>query len=188
MNSSLTQAFFKHAYFHRVFAVPKKDGSLRPVSNLKPLNEFVRNPKIKMTDASHIAAAMSPDCWFTGEDLSSAYHHVMIHPSSRRFFLYVVEGTPLLFSSYAVWTSSSCLHLHETRACGYSRYPLPGHYSHRLSRRWHHHHTFLLSKYIAGKTRSVSREPFVASLGLPHKYGEDSDNTISGVELFGLYF
>ena len=35
-------------FYSRIFTIPKKTGDLRPVLNLRPLNQFLTAPKFKM--------------------------------------------------------------------------------------------------------------------------------------------
>jgi len=48
-------------FYARVFLVPKKGGSLRPVFNLKPLNKHVAKRQFKMATVKTVASTIRPN-------------------------------------------------------------------------------------------------------------------------------
>ena len=72
-----------------IFTVPKKDGGRRPILNLKALNSYLPKRPFKMETLSTIASMLRQGDWMTSIDLSDAFQHVSIHPSSRRFLRFV---------------------------------------------------------------------------------------------------
>ena len=71
-------------FYSRLFLVPKKDGTWRPILDLSHLNTFVANDSFKMETQSSIRLAVRPDQWGVSLDLSDAYFHVPIHLGSRK--------------------------------------------------------------------------------------------------------
>lgn len=72
-------------FFTRIFTIAKKTGDLRPVLNLRPLNEFLTAPKFKMETLSNVCKMLKPGDWLTSIDLKDAFLHVPIRPSSRKY-------------------------------------------------------------------------------------------------------
>ena len=66
-------------FYSRLFTVPKKDGSRRPVINLKPLNTFISVPSFKMASVSTVARMIHEYDWAISIDLKDAFFHVPIH-------------------------------------------------------------------------------------------------------------
>ncbi|KAG1040245.1 hypothetical protein G6F43_012326 [Rhizopus delemar] len=66
-----------------LFVIPKKDGGLRPVLNLKPLNQHLPVQHFKMETMKTITQLLHPGDYLTSIDLKDAFHHIAIHPASR---------------------------------------------------------------------------------------------------------
>ena len=72
-------------FYSRLFLVPKKDGSLRPVIDLSHLNRFLTKEKFKMETVRSVIAAVRPADFAVSIDLSDAYFHVGIRHSFRKY-------------------------------------------------------------------------------------------------------
>jgi hypothetical protein len=72
-------------FYSRIFEVPKKDGTMRPVINLKPLNRFVSVPKFRMASVSTVGRMIQDGDWAASIDLKDAFFHIPIHRRHRRF-------------------------------------------------------------------------------------------------------
>ncbi|KAI2648570.1 Gag-Pol polyprotein [Labeo rohita] len=72
-------------FYSKYFLVPKKDGGLRPILDLRQLNRFIKVLPFKM-----LTTTQEPGEWFTSIDLKDAYFHVPIcrdhHPFLRFAF------------------------------------------------------------------------------------------------------
>jgi hypothetical protein len=79
-------------FYSRVFVVPKKDGKLRPVIDLKILNKFLRKKPFKMETPQSIRRSLQKGMWTVSLDLKDAYFQVPIHPRSRKFLRICLEG------------------------------------------------------------------------------------------------
>jgi hypothetical protein len=70
--------------FHsNLFVIPKKDGGLRPVLNLKPLNRYLPIQHFKMETMTTITNLLQPGDYLTSIDLKDAFHHILIHKQFR---------------------------------------------------------------------------------------------------------
>ena len=79
-------------FYARLFLVPKKDGSRRPVFNLKTLNNFVKKKTFKMATIHTVAQSIRCGDWAVSLDLKDAYLHIPILTSHRRFLRFVFKG------------------------------------------------------------------------------------------------
>ena len=66
-----------------MFTVPKKDGNVRLILNLKHLNLFIKNSHFKMDTIHNILKLVTPNCWMVSLDLKDAYYSVKIHSVFR---------------------------------------------------------------------------------------------------------
>ena len=66
-------------YFSSLFAVEKDETSIRPIINLKVLNQFLVVPSFKMETALKIAINILGPKWGCKIDLKDAYFHVPIN-------------------------------------------------------------------------------------------------------------
>ena len=80
-----------------IFSVPKKDGSLRLILNLKDLNESVEYKHFKMDTLYSAIAMMRTNCYMASIDLEKAYYSIPIHEDDqsllafqfdKRYFVY----------------------------------------------------------------------------------------------------
>lgn len=84
-------------FYSRLFLVPKKNGKWRPVIDLSTLNSFVDNRSFKMETTASIKASILRGHWGVSLDLSDAYFHVPIHPSSRKYLRFCHNGQVFQF-------------------------------------------------------------------------------------------
>ena len=82
----------KDQFLGHLFLRPKKDGTFRPVLNLKKLNEFVRYEHFKMEGMSMVADLLVKDDWMIKIDLKDAYYCVPIAETHRKFFRFRWKG------------------------------------------------------------------------------------------------
>uniref|UniRef100_A0A803J3K6 Reverse transcriptase domain-containing protein n=1 Tax=Xenopus tropicalis TaxID=8364 RepID=A0A803J3K6_XENTR len=66
-------------FYSNLFLIPKKDGSLRPVLDLKRLNTFLHVPSFKMESLRSVISNVEKGDFFTSIDLKDAYLHIPIH-------------------------------------------------------------------------------------------------------------
>ena len=72
-------------FISTLFLVPKKTGDLRPVINLKPLNEFVRKIRFKMESIDFVKHLLHPGDFMITIDLKDAYFSIPIHLQDRKY-------------------------------------------------------------------------------------------------------
>jgi hypothetical protein len=60
-------------FYSTFFIVPKKDGGLRPILNLKPLNVYMEKSHFKMETLRSIIQALHVGDWGSTFDLRDAY-------------------------------------------------------------------------------------------------------------------
>lgn len=80
-------------FYSRYFLVPKKDGGLRPILDLRVLNRALAKRPFKMLTARRIMALIRPGDWFISVDLKDAYFHIPIAPRHRPFLRFALDGT-----------------------------------------------------------------------------------------------
>jgi hypothetical protein len=79
-------------FYSRYFIVPKKDGGLRPILDLRHLNRSLRRFRFKMLTISIIVSQIQSEDWFVTIDLKDAYFHISILPSHRKFLRFAFGG------------------------------------------------------------------------------------------------
>ena len=84
-------------FYSTYFIVPKKDGGLRPILDLRPLNSHLRVRTFHMLRTVTVLQGIRPGDWFTTIDLKDAYFHVPIAPHHRQFLRFAFEGRAYQF-------------------------------------------------------------------------------------------
>ncbi|KAI8516580.1 hypothetical protein Bbelb_051610 [Branchiostoma belcheri] len=59
-----------------------KDGTWRPVVNLKPLNQYVVADHFKMEGMKKVQSLLQPNDWMATLDIKDAYFHIPLHQST----------------------------------------------------------------------------------------------------------
>ena len=90
-----------------IFLVPKKDGSLCPVINLKPLNHYIRRQKFKMEGAKVIKDILQKGDWMVSIDLKDAYLSVAVAEEYRQLLRFRWKGTLYEFQCLPFGLSSA---------------------------------------------------------------------------------
>lgn len=102
-----------------MFLTPKKDGSTRPIFNLKRLNKYLLVSKFRLINVQKIPAFLQPYDWLIKIDLSNAYFHVPIAKTHRRFLRLIFKDqvfqmtclpfgiacAPKVFASLSNWVA-----------------------------------------------------------------------------------
>ncbi|KAK0403958.1 hypothetical protein QR680_017214 [Steinernema hermaphroditum] len=68
-----------------VFAIPKKDGSARPVVNLKPLNKYLESRHFKMESISSLRSLLTQGDFMIKIDMKDAFFGIPMAPSSQPY-------------------------------------------------------------------------------------------------------
>ncbi len=72
-------------FYSRYFLVPKKDGSLQPILDLRLLNYALMKRSFRMITLKQILPQICPGDWFMSLDLKDTYFHIQVAPYHRRF-------------------------------------------------------------------------------------------------------
>ncbi len=85
-------ALSESGFYSRYFLVPKKDGGLRPILDLRRLNHALMRQPFRMITLKQILSQIRTGDWFCSLDLKDAYFHIQIAPHHRRFLRFAFEG------------------------------------------------------------------------------------------------
>ena len=77
--------------------VPKKSGGLRPVINLKPLNQFLHLQTFKMEGLPDLKVLLEPNDFMITIDLSDAYMTLPIEEESRNYLCFQFQDQMFQF-------------------------------------------------------------------------------------------
>ena len=86
-------------YLSKIFLVPKKDGSFRPVINLNPLNQFTAKAHFKMETLAMIRDLLREGDWMASIDLKDAYLSVAIWEEHRKYLRFCGTASCTSFSA-----------------------------------------------------------------------------------------
>lgn len=84
-------------FYSNLFTVPKKDGSVRPILDLKMLNRHVRVRKFKMESLRSVVASLERGEFLASIDIRDAYLHIPIARSHQRFLRFAVGSEHFQF-------------------------------------------------------------------------------------------
>ncbi len=86
------QSEVERGFFSRYFLVPKRDGGLRPILDLRRLNLSLYKGKYKMLTMRTIMSQVQEGDWFVTIDLEDAYFHIQVVHRHRRFLRFAFGG------------------------------------------------------------------------------------------------
>ena len=84
-------------FYSRLFLVPKKGDSFRPVIDLSHLNKFIANEHFQMENLTCMKHLLNVNKYMVKLDLKDAYLTVGVHPESQKFLLFVWLGQTYQF-------------------------------------------------------------------------------------------
>ena len=76
-------------FISRLFLVTKKDGSFRPVVNLKPLNQSIAKAHFKMEGINMLKDLLLENDWMASIDLKDAYLSVAVTAEHKKYLRFV---------------------------------------------------------------------------------------------------
>lgn len=79
-------------FYSTYFTVPKKDGGVRPILNLKPLNKCLPKQSFKMETLQSIIPMVQAGQWLASVDLKDAYFHVPIDRDQWKYLRFAIAG------------------------------------------------------------------------------------------------
>ncbi|XP_063775051.1 uncharacterized protein LOC134910673 [Pseudophryne corroboree] len=86
-------------YYSTMFVVPKPDGSVRPILNLKSLNTYIKRFKFKMESLRAVIASLDEGDYMVSLDIKDAYLHVPIYPPHQEYLRFVVQDCHYQFQT-----------------------------------------------------------------------------------------
>jgi len=75
-----------------LFAIPKKNGQLSPILNLRKVNFLIPQHHFKMECLLQVCRIIRSMDWMTSIDLTDAFLHVLVNKASRRFLQFDCAG------------------------------------------------------------------------------------------------
>ena len=78
-------------FYHRYFIIPKKDGSMRPILDLRPLNVMLRKFPFKMLTLPALFKAIRLGDYFTSVDLKDAFFHITVVERHRKYLRFAFQ-------------------------------------------------------------------------------------------------
>ena len=87
----VTSADPQTGFFSHFFLRPKKSGGLRPILNLRPLNQYLVQKHFKMDHLANIVPNLSIGLWAISIDLTDAYLHVPVREAHQRFLRFALS-------------------------------------------------------------------------------------------------
>ena len=85
-------------FYSTLFLVPKKDGGVRPVINLKQLNAFLEVPHFKMEGIQTLKSLLKRGDWLVKVDLKDAYFSIPISREHRKYLCFAVGNNTYQFN------------------------------------------------------------------------------------------
>ncbi len=79
-------------FYSHYFLVPKKDGGLRPILDLRLLNYALMKRSFRMITLKQILSQICPGDWFMSLDMKDAYFHIQVAPHYRQLLRFAFEG------------------------------------------------------------------------------------------------
>ncbi len=111
-------ALSESGFYSRYFLVPKKDGGLRPILDLRRLNHALMRRLFRMITLKQILSQIRTGDWFCSLDLKDAYFHIQIAPHHRRFLRFAFEGVGLPVHGPTLWAVSGPPYFYEVHGRG----------------------------------------------------------------------
>ena len=97
----------QEGFYSTFFLVPKKSGELRPVLNLRPLNQYLKTKHFKMDTLSKVLNLVKKGDWGISIDLKDAYFHILIHPAHRKYLRFCIQGKAFQYRALAFGPKTS---------------------------------------------------------------------------------
>ena len=94
-------------FYSSLFVVWKTPGSWRPVIDLSRLNKFVLQTHFKMESSRLVLSSIWRSHWMVSIDMKDVYLQVPLHPDSRQFLRFVVDGKVYQFRAFCFGLSTA---------------------------------------------------------------------------------
>ena len=113
-------------FYSQLFLVPKKNGKLRLMIDLSLLNHYIHKQHFKMETVKSVRQSIMYNDWAVSIDLTDAYLHVPIHPTSRKYLRFVYDHQVFQFTalpfrmSLSPWVYMKLMNVIFTSTCSIS--------------------------------------------------------------------
>ena len=78
-------------FYSTFFLRPKKTGGLRPILNLRPLNQHLTTRHFRMDHLASIVADLRTGLWGVSLDLTDAYLHIPVRTAHKKFLRFALS-------------------------------------------------------------------------------------------------
>jgi len=99
-------------------AVPKKNGKLRMILDLRRVNSYISTPRFAMEDIRKVRPLLQAGDWMTSIDLKDGFHHIPVHPRDQKHLGMHWKGKTYIWTHLPFGLSASpylfCKVLRET--------------------------------------------------------------------------
>ena len=92
-------------FYSRYFTVPKKDGGLCPIFDLRHLSKYIQ--RFRMVTLDPVIPLLSQGDWFVMISLQDAYFHIAIHPRHHKYLRFHFDGTTYQFCTFLFGLSTA---------------------------------------------------------------------------------
>ncbi len=89
---TVSPAQSESGFYSLYLLVPKKDGGLRPILDLRHLNHALMNWPFRIITTKQILLHICPGDWLFSLYMKDAYFHIQIASPNRRFLRFAFEG------------------------------------------------------------------------------------------------
>ena len=90
----------EYEFISPIFPVPKSDGEIRIILNLKELNSYVKFFHFKMDTIKTVLLNVTRGCYMASVDLKHAYHSIKIDENYQSFLKFMYEGNLYQYTCY----------------------------------------------------------------------------------------
>ncbi len=100
---TVSPAQSESGFYSRYFLVPKKDGGLRLILDLRHLNRALMKRPFRMITSKQILSQICPGDWLFSLDLKDAYFHIQIAPPPQAVLEIRLWGSGLSINVPSLW-------------------------------------------------------------------------------------
>ncbi len=134
----IPQSDIEQGFFSCYFLVPKRDGGLRPILDLRRLNFSLYKGKFKMLTMKTIMSQIQGGDWFVTIDLKDAYFHIQVVQRHRKFLWFAFGGKAYQYKVLPFGLALALRTFTKMHGCCTGHFEVPGHSCAELSGRLAH--------------------------------------------------
>ena len=103
-------------FYSHYFLIPKRDGTLQPIVDLRGLNKFFQPLRCKILTVPRVKQAVLAD-WFATVDLKDTNFQIPIREGHRRFLRFAFDSKTFKICVLPLWHLTGSPHLHQVYGC-----------------------------------------------------------------------